>query len=93
MAREEVALPLPLHPPSVNHPPLISMMMIMMEMTKGPRVQALLPPLILSIHCQMTFLKSFLTHPTSTQTWNHSTLAKPKSSTVKFNCEMSNMVE
>ncbi|GJR36657.1 retrovirus-related pol polyprotein from transposon TNT 1-94 [Tanacetum coccineum] len=39
MAREEVALLPPLHPPSVNHPPLIPTMMIMMELTKGPRVQ------------------------------------------------------
>ncbi|GJW75462.1 hypothetical protein Tco_0134832 [Tanacetum coccineum] len=45
-AREKVVTPLLLPPPSINHPPLISMMMMMMmEMTKGPRVQALLPPL------------------------------------------------
>ncbi|GJS10550.1 retrovirus-related pol polyprotein from transposon TNT 1-94 [Tanacetum coccineum] len=43
-AREEVALLLPLHPPSVNHPPFILTRMIMMEMMKGPRVQALLSP-------------------------------------------------
>ncbi|GKB20497.1 hypothetical protein Tco_0854420 [Tanacetum coccineum] len=33
-----------------QHPPLIAMMMIMMEMTKGPHVQALLPLLVLLIH-------------------------------------------
>ncbi|GKF18861.1 hypothetical protein Tco_0063779 [Tanacetum coccineum] len=59
MAREEVVPPLLLHPPLVNHPPLTLTMIIMMEMTKGPRVQALIPLLILSIRCQMTFLKSF----------------------------------
>ncbi|GKC98626.1 hypothetical protein Tco_1168901 [Tanacetum coccineum] len=50
MAREEVVPPLLPHPPSVNHPPLIPMMMIMIEMTKGPRVQALLRLLVLSTH-------------------------------------------
>ncbi|GJT70309.1 hypothetical protein Tco_1029595 [Tanacetum coccineum] len=39
MAREEVVPPLLPHPPLVNHPPLIPTMMIMMEMTKGPRVE------------------------------------------------------
>ncbi|GKB09460.1 hypothetical protein Tco_0837772 [Tanacetum coccineum] len=43
MAREEVVTPLLLPPPSINHPPLISTMMMIMKMTKGPRVQALLP--------------------------------------------------
>ncbi|GKA75395.1 hypothetical protein Tco_0781773 [Tanacetum coccineum] len=37
MAREEVVLPLP-PPPSINHPHLISTMMMTMEMMKGPRV-------------------------------------------------------
>nr|GEV45858.1 reverse transcriptase domain-containing protein [Tanacetum cinerariifolium] len=45
MAREEVAPSLLPHPPSVNHPPFILTMMTM-EMTKGPRMQALLPLLI-----------------------------------------------
>nr|GEU47133.1 cytochrome P450 [Tanacetum cinerariifolium] len=40
VAREEVITPLLLIPPLTNHPLLISMMM--MEMAKGPRVQALL---------------------------------------------------
>ncbi|GJZ94448.1 copia protein [Tanacetum coccineum] len=37
VAREEVILLLP-PPPSINHPHLISTMMMTMEMTKGPRV-------------------------------------------------------
>nr|GEV14399.1 retrovirus-related Pol polyprotein from transposon TNT 1-94 [Tanacetum cinerariifolium] len=48
VAREEVVLPLP-PSPSINHPHLISMMMMTMEITKGPRVQALLPPFAMSI--------------------------------------------
>ncbi|GKC31370.1 hypothetical protein Tco_1038664 [Tanacetum coccineum] len=36
-------------PPSINHPHLISTMMMMMGMTKEPRVQALLPPFVMSI--------------------------------------------
>ncbi|GJW61334.1 hypothetical protein Tco_0110669 [Tanacetum coccineum] len=43
---KEVITPLLLHPPLVNSPLLISTMMMMMEMTKGPRVQALIPPLV-----------------------------------------------
>ncbi|GKC45910.1 hypothetical protein Tco_1063632 [Tanacetum coccineum] len=60
---------------------------------EGTCVQSLIPPLILSIRCQMTFLKSFPIYPTLTQTWKPSLLVKPKSSTVKSNCEMSNVVE
>nr|GEZ64453.1 DNA helicase Pif1-like protein [Tanacetum cinerariifolium] len=48
IAREEVVLLLP-PPPSINHPHLISTMMMTMEMTKGPRVQALFPPFAMSI--------------------------------------------
>ncbi|GKA97400.1 hypothetical protein Tco_0825294 [Tanacetum coccineum] len=43
MAREEVVIPLLFLPPSINHPHLISTMMMTIGMTKGPRVQALLP--------------------------------------------------
>ncbi|GJX05306.1 hypothetical protein Tco_0191222, partial [Tanacetum coccineum] len=49
--------------------------------------------LVLSIHCRMTFLKSFQTHLMLTQTWKPFTLAKPKFKTIKSNCEMSNVVE
>nr|GEU55874.1 pentatricopeptide repeat-containing protein [Tanacetum cinerariifolium] len=47
MAREDVAIPLP-PPPLMNHLYLISMMM-MMERMKGPRVQLLLHPFVMSI--------------------------------------------
>ncbi|GKE20652.1 hypothetical protein Tco_1432164 [Tanacetum coccineum] len=51
VAREEVVTPHLLLPPLTNHPPLIlTMMMMMMEMAKGPHVQALLPPFVMSIH-------------------------------------------
>ncbi|GKB41684.1 hypothetical protein Tco_0886626 [Tanacetum coccineum] len=46
MAREEVGLPLLPHPPSVNHPPLIPTMMLMMEMKKGPHVQCSIQEII-----------------------------------------------
>ncbi|GKE20721.1 hypothetical protein Tco_1432233, partial [Tanacetum coccineum] len=47
MARKEIILLLllPLHLPSVNQPPLITSMTIMMEMMKVPLVQAFLLPL------------------------------------------------
>ncbi|GKC93793.1 hypothetical protein Tco_1159235 [Tanacetum coccineum] len=46
VAREEVVTSLLLVSPLTNHPPLIlTMMMMMKEMAKGPRVQALLPPI------------------------------------------------
>ncbi|GJZ93397.1 hypothetical protein Tco_0665462 [Tanacetum coccineum] len=48
VAREEVVISLLLLPPSINHPHLISTMMMTIGMTKGPRVQALLPPFIMS---------------------------------------------
>nr|GFC56715.1 cytochrome P450 [Tanacetum cinerariifolium] len=48
MAREEVVTPLLPLPPLSNHPPYILTMM-MMEMEKGPRVQALLYPFIMLI--------------------------------------------
>ncbi|GKA04852.1 hypothetical protein Tco_0683972 [Tanacetum coccineum] len=43
VAREEVVTPLLLLLPLTNHLLLILTMMAMMEMVKGPRVQALLP--------------------------------------------------
>ncbi|GJY68051.1 hypothetical protein Tco_0471033 [Tanacetum coccineum] len=46
MAQEEVVTPLLPLPPSTNYPPLILTMM-MMEMAKGPRVEALLLPFAL----------------------------------------------
>ncbi|GKA10988.1 hypothetical protein Tco_0690421 [Tanacetum coccineum] len=49
VAREEVVIPLLRVPPSINHPHLISMMIMTMGMMKGPHVQALLPPFIMSI--------------------------------------------
>ncbi|GJZ43909.1 hypothetical protein Tco_0591164 [Tanacetum coccineum] len=49
VAREEVVIPLLCLPPSINHPRLISTMMMTMGMTKEPRVQALLPPFVMSI--------------------------------------------
>ncbi|GKA13295.1 hypothetical protein Tco_0692941 [Tanacetum coccineum] len=48
VAREEVVTSLLLPRPSINHLYLISMMM-MMEMKKGPRVQALPLPFVMSI--------------------------------------------
>nr|GEW07698.1 hypothetical protein [Tanacetum cinerariifolium] len=49
VAREEVVTSLPLLSPLTNHPLLISTMMMMMEMAKGPRLQALLHPFVMSI--------------------------------------------
>nr|GEW37021.1 cytochrome P450 [Tanacetum cinerariifolium] len=49
VSREEVVTPLLPLPPLTNHPRHILMMM-MMEMAKGPRVQALLHPFVMSIH-------------------------------------------
>ncbi|GKB92450.1 putative reverse transcriptase domain-containing protein [Tanacetum coccineum] len=48
VAREEVVIPLLRVPPSINHPHLISMMIMTMGMMKGPHVQALLPPSLMS---------------------------------------------
>ncbi|GJQ95536.1 hypothetical protein Tco_0006675 [Tanacetum coccineum] len=49
VAREEVVIPLLCLPPSINHPRLISTMMMTMGMMKEPRVQALLPLFVMSI--------------------------------------------
>ncbi|GJU23823.1 hypothetical protein Tco_1157165 [Tanacetum coccineum] len=49
VTRDEVVIPLLLLPPSINHPHLISTMMMTMGMTKGPCVQALLTPFVMSI--------------------------------------------
>ncbi|GJT16068.1 hypothetical protein Tco_0874774 [Tanacetum coccineum] len=49
VTREEVIIPLLLLPPSINHPHLIATMMMTIGMTKGPRVQALLPLFVMSI--------------------------------------------
>nr|GEU57252.1 putative polyprotein [Tanacetum cinerariifolium] len=46
VARQEVIIPLP-PPPSINHLHLISTMMMMMEIMKGPRVQVFLPPFVI----------------------------------------------
>ncbi|GKE97739.1 hypothetical protein Tco_0021090, partial [Tanacetum coccineum] len=59
VAREEVVIPLLLLPPSINHPHPISMMMMAMGMTKGPRVQELLPPFVMSIPSPIKYLKFF----------------------------------
>ncbi|GJV74069.1 retrovirus-related pol polyprotein from transposon TNT 1-94 [Tanacetum coccineum] len=49
VAREEAVTPLLLLRPLTNQPPLILTMMMIMEMAKGARVQALLPPFVMSI--------------------------------------------
>ncbi|GJX95516.1 retrovirus-related pol polyprotein from transposon TNT 1-94 [Tanacetum coccineum] len=49
LTREEVVNPLLHLPPLINHPHLISTMMMTMGVTKGPRMQALLPPFVMSI--------------------------------------------
>nr|GEW02538.1 reverse transcriptase domain-containing protein [Tanacetum cinerariifolium] len=69
MAREEVVIPLT-SPPSINHLHLISTMMMMMEIMKGPRIQVLFHPFVIHTENEVVRLMMFsLLHTGKAKTW------------------------